>query len=281
MQPFCGMRTRIDRATRLALVLFTALSACHRQAAVAPPPEPPAPRVSITAPTYATGRDVLAAMRARYDGKWYSTITFTQATSRLGAGDKWNVQTWYEAGHFPGRLRIDFDPISDGNGVLYAHDSVFTVQKGKTLPGAPGINDLLVLGFDVYFDTPAHSAALLAKEGFRLDRVHTDEFEGRKMIVVGARAGDTHSKQFWIDAERLYFVRILQPTPRDSTKVQDVRFVNYRAEGNAWVSPRVEIHADGKLIFHEDYTNIHTNVALDEALFDATRWRTARHWLTP
>ena len=101
------------------------------------------------------------------------------------------------------------------------------------------------------------------------------------MIVVGARAGDTHRKQFWIDAEHLYFVRTLEPAPRDSTKVQDVRFVNYRREGSAWVSPRVEIHTDGKLVFFEDYSDIRTDVALDDDLFEPSRWKTARHWITP
>jgi hypothetical protein len=269
------MRTRI--LLRCALAGAAAIAGCSRSATVETAPAP-APTPTVTRPTYSTGRDVIAAMRARYDGKWYSTIRFTQATSRLGPDDKWKVDTWYEAGHFPGRLRIDFDPLKDGNGVIYAHDSAFTVRNGKPLPGAPGINDLLVLGFDVYFSTPARTEALLAKEGFNLDRVHMSTFEGRPMIVVGARAGDTHSKQFWVDAERLYFVRILQPTVRDSTKVQDIRFVNYRAEGSAWVAPRVEIRTDGKLTFHEDYTDVKVNVPLDEALFDPSKWKTARHW---
>jgi len=220
-------------------------------------------------------------MHARYAGKWYSTLTFTQKTSRLGADGKWNVQTWYEALKVPGELRIDFDPVSAGNGVVYVRDSAFTVTGGRALKGQPQINPLLLLGFDVYGNPPARTEALLRKEGYDLSRVHADTFNGRAMIVVGAHKGDLRRKQFWVDTEHLVFVRSLEPAPRDTTKIQDIRFANYERHGDAWVAPRVEIHTDGKLVFHEDYTNIRTNVPLDAALFDPTKWKTAKHWLTP
>jgi hypothetical protein len=257
-----------------------ALAACHRStpAVIAPA------AVRVAAPprtSYASGEDVIAAMHARYAGKWYGTMTFTQATSRLQPDGKWNVQTWYEAMRLPGQLRIDFDPLSAGNGVLYVRDSAFAVQNGRSLRGQPSINPLLLLGFDVYGNAPARTATLLRKEGYDLTHVHADTFQQRPMIVVGARHGDVHHRQFWIDAERLYFVRILEPTQKDSTKTQDIRFLNYEPRGTAWVSPRVEIHTDGKLVFHEDYTDMRTDVPLDDALFDPTKWKTAKHWMTP
>ncbi|MEP6731371.1 MAG: hypothetical protein ABJE10_12065 [bacterium] len=271
------MRQFTLRAPLTALVL-AAVSACHRSPSAAPSPSVTPP---VTRATYASGEDVLAAMHARYSGKWYSTLTFTQKTSRLMPDGKWNVQTWYEAMKVPGHLRIDFDPITAGNGVIYARDSAFTVTNGRPLKGQASINPLLLLGFDVYGNTPAHTAAILRKEGFDLARVHADTFQGRPMIVVGARKGDALHKQFWIDAEHLYFVRTLEHAPRDSTKVQDVRFVNYRREGDAWVAPRVEIHTDGKLVFFEDYTGIKTNVAIDDDLFEPSKWKSARHWFAP
>ena len=255
------------------------LAACRTSS---PPPAPaPTPTPIVITPSYKTGDDVIAAMHARYAGKWYSTLTFTQKTSRLQPDGKWNVQTWYEAMHLPGRLRIDFDPISAGNGVLYVRDSAFAVQNGRALRGQRSINPLLLLGFDVYGNPPARTVELLRKEGYNLSLVHADTFQSRSMIVVGASQGDLHRKQFWIDAEHLYFVRQLEPAPRDSTKVQDIRFTNYERRGDAWISPRVEIYADGKLVFHEDYTDMRTGVPLDEALFDPTKWKTAKHWMLP
>lgn len=271
------MREHSIRAVAASALLLTALSACKSSSAV--PAAAPAPAAVRTG--YATGDDVIAAMRARYDGKWYTTLTFTQKTSRLLPDGKWSAQTWYEAMKVPGRLRIDFEPISAGNGVIYARDSAFAVQKGRLLPPQASINPLLLLGFDVYANAPARTTALLRKEGYNLTLVHTDTFQGRPMIVVGALPGDRHTKQFWIDAERLYFVRTLEPAPRDSTKVQDVRFVNYQPEGDAWIAPRVEIHSDGKLVFFEDYSGIRINVALDDDLFEPSKWKTAKHWVVP
>lgn len=269
------------RAAAPALLLTVAafaFGACQR-AALPPAPSAPTPGAARAAGSYATGQEVVAAMRARYEGKWYNTLTFKQQTSRLLASGKWDVQTWYEAMRLPGRLRIDFEPVSAGNGVLYARDSQYVASNGRVIRSGPGINDLLLLGFDVYASPVSRTTELLTRQGFDLSRVHEDAFDGRAMIVVGARRGEEHRKQFWIDAERLYFVRLIEPNPRDSTKMQDIRFLNYEPRGDAWVSPRVEIHADGKLVFHEDYSDMKTDVLLDESIFDPTPWKNPKNWI--
>lgn len=265
------------RFAPIAILSLSLLGAC-RGSTVATVPAAAVPAVRLD---YASGEDVLAAMRARYEGKWYQTLTFKQKTSRLLANGSWNVQTWYEASRLPGRLRIDFDPISAGNGVLYARDSQYVVRGGRVLQRTGDLNPLLLLGFDVYAAAPSRVATLLRRQGYDLTRVHADSFAGRPMIVVGALRGDLKRKQFWIDAERLYFVRQLEPNPRDASKTQDVRFLNYERRGEAWIAPRVELYADGKLVFSEDYSDIRTDVPLDDALFDPAKWKTAKHWLKP
>ncbi|MEO6525132.1 MAG: hypothetical protein ABIP93_00765 [Gemmatimonadaceae bacterium] len=273
------MRLHLSHSVLLATLSLVALGACHRRSAPDSAPEVREPVTSSPrAPAYRTGEEVLGAMRERYAGKWFTTMTFVQKTSRLLPSGKWNVQTWYEAMRLPGKLRIDFDPVSAGNGVLYARDSQFVVQNGRPLRGDPGVNELMLLGFDVYASSVAHMSTRLRREGFELARVHQTTFQGRPVIVVGARKGDFNRKQFWVDAERLVFVRLLEPAPRDSTKMQDIRFVNYERRGTAWVAPRVEIWTEGKLVFYEDYEDVKINVTLDDALFDPSRWKTARHW---
>jgi len=272
------MRIHQSRAALVAALPMLLLVACHRGRAPAAPPPPeqaPAARES----EFLTGQGVVEAMHARYLGKWYTTMTFKQKTSRLiEKTGKWNVQTWYEAMKLPGRLRIDFEPVSAGNGVLYARDSQFVVQNGRLLSSGPGINPLLLLGFDVYTATVAHTTTRLRREGFDMEKVHETTFQGKPMIVVGAEKGDYNRKQFWIDKERLLFVRMLEPTPRDTSKMQDIRFVNYEPRGAAWVAPRVEIWSEGKLVFYEDYDDIKVNVELDDALFQPKQWKAARHW---
>src|ERR1700712_4261850 len=130
----------------------------------------------------AAGGDVIEAMRARYAGKWYRTLTFRQKTSRLRPNGTWKVETWYEALRLPGRLRIDFDPVSAGNGVLYARDSQFVASNGKLIQSSTGINDLLLLGFDVYANNPTRTQTLLRRQGIDLNRVHEATFDGRPMV---------------------------------------------------------------------------------------------------
>ena len=263
---------RAARAAAIALIVFAA-GACARAPIATPVPARP------SAATFATGEDVVAAMRDRYAGRWYRTLTFRQKTSRLLPTGKWDEQTWYEALALPGRLRIDFEPVSAGNGVLYARDSQFVAANGRVVRAEPGINDLLLLGFDVYANPVARTDSLLRRQGFDLTRFHRDSLDGRAMLVVGAHAGEMRRKQFWVDAERLVFVRLLEPNPRDSTRVQDIRFVNYQPRGDAWLSPRVEIYDGGKLVFSEDYFDVRTDVPLDESIFVPTPWRNPKNWV--
>ena len=263
---------RAARAAASVFVLFAA-GACARAPIATSSPAP------TRAAAWTNGETVVAAMHDRYAGRWYRTLTFRQKTSRLLPNGTWDTQTWYEALALPGRLRIDFDPVSGGNGVLYARDSQFVAANGRVVRAEPGINDLLLLGFDVYANPVARTDSLLRRQGFDLSRVHEDTLEGRRMIVVGATAGETRRKQFWVDAERLIFRRLLEPNPRDSMRVQDIRFTNYQPRGDAWVSPRVEIYDGGKLVFSEDYFDIRTDVPLDESIFDPTPWRNPKNWV--
>jgi hypothetical protein len=263
---------RAARTAASALALL-AIGACTRTPIATPAPAP-ARQVG-----FATGEAVVAAMHDRYAGRWYRSVTFQQKTSRLRPDGTWDIQTWYEALAIPGRLRIDFDPVSGGNGVLYARDSQFVASNGRLVRAEPGINDLLLLGFDVYANPVARTDSLLRRQGFDLALAHEDTLDGRRVLVVGARAGETRRKQFWVDAERLLFVRLMEADPRDSTRVQDIRFVNYQPRGEAWISARVEIHSGGKLVFSEDYSDIRTDVPLDESIFDPTPWRNPKNWV--
>ncbi|HKH93534.1 MAG TPA: hypothetical protein VKA54_17145, partial [Gemmatimonadaceae bacterium] len=65
---------------------------------------------------------------------------------------------------------------------------------------------------------------------------------------------------------------------RDTTKMQDIRFMNYEQRGGGWIAPRVEIWTEQKLVFYEEYEDISVNVDLDDALFVPSRWKTAKHW---
>ncbi|PYO97865.1 MAG: hypothetical protein DMD61_11495 [Gemmatimonadetes bacterium] len=113
---------------------------------------------------------------------------------------------------------------------------------------------------------------LFVRDSQDLATVHEDTWEGRSVYIVGAASGDRHRRQFWVDKERLVFVRLLEPAQRDTTRTSDIRFNDYRPAGDAWLSAEVAFLVDGKQRWLEQYTEIQTGTALPDSLFDPRRW---------
>jgi hypothetical protein len=212
-------------------------------------------------------------MHDRYIDKWYRTLTFVQTTTLTRGGGP-IVQTWYEAADLPGRLRIDTN-IGTKSGVMYARDSVYSFADGKLVRADTGFNELLILGFDVYAQSPARTEAMLQRLGVDLTKIYEKSWQGQPVYVVGALRGDTLSKQFWVDRDRLLFVRLLERTPRGYT---DFRFNKYERAGGGWIATEVEQVVNGSRVLLEEYRDVKTGVALPIAFFDPKLWGTTAHW---
>lgn len=219
-------------------------------------------------------RSLVREMHARYDGRWYRTLAFTQQTTFSAPGQPVRVESWDEYGAMPGRLRIEFP---GGRGVIFSGDSTYSFAGDSLVRRERRRNELLILGFDVYAQPPETTLRILAEEGFDLSRFRTDHWQGRPVYVVGAAAADSSGKQFWVDAERLVFVRMLSAPPRTPDRVQDLRFNGYVPAGGGWIAPEVEIVVDGQRVFHEVYSNVRVDLPLDASLWEPERWRTAVH----
>jgi hypothetical protein len=237
----------------------------------APPPPPPAPVI-------ASAEQLVRAMHARYSGTWYRTLTFVQRNTRHLPNGGTESSTWLEAVALPGRLRIDIEPRSAGSGTLFVNDTQYVIRNGTVAHSAAGVHPLLLLGWDVYFIPPERTLAGLRSLGFDLTRMHEGEWQGRPVYVVGAAAGDGKARQFWIDRERLVFVRMLQPAPQDTSKLSDIRFEGYRPLAGGWIAPEVIFLLGDQPTFVERYEDVRADVPLDLTLFDPKRWTTARHW---
>lgn len=226
------------------------------------------------------GEALLKAMHDRYAASWYSTVTFTQKSTTYNADGTTKVETWYEAAQLPGKLRIDIGSPSEGNGYLWADGNLSVFKQGEVKAARKQPNMLLVLGFDVYMQSPEATLAITNEQGFDASKFHEDTWEGKPVYVFGAAQGDLKSKQFWVEKDRLLFVRLLEPNSKDATKTQDIRFADYRPLGKAWIAALVEVYDDGKKVFSEEYSEIHNDVKLDPAVFDAKQYTTA-HWEKP
>jgi hypothetical protein len=224
-----------------------------------------------------TGDDLLRAMHDRYQASWYQTVTFTQKSTTYKPDGTSSAETWYEALSVPGKLRIDIGPASDGNGYIFDNGNITIVKENKVAGTRHSVNILLVLGFDVNGQDPATTAKVVKDEGYDLSKLHEDTWDGKPAYVVGADKGDLKSKQFWVAKDTLLFVRVIEPTRQDPSKLNDIRFVNYRPLAGAWIAAGVEVYSEGKKVFTEDYTDIQANVKLAPGVFDPQQFSTT-HW---
>lgn len=213
-------------------------------------------------------------MRERYAGKWYRTLTFVQKTT-LPDG---KIETWYEALELPGKLRIDVAPLDSGKTLLFRNDSLYVFDQKRLKTSRPLVHPLMVLGFDVYQAPVAETVGKLRGLDFDLSKLHQASWRGRPTYVVGAEAGDTTSPQFWIDAERLYFVRSLEPSKQDPTVINETIFDKYMPLEGGWLEMEVLFLANGKQQVKEEYSQPRANVQLDPAIFDPSVWK-APGWI--
>jgi outer membrane lipoprotein-sorting protein len=212
--------------------------------------------------------ELIAAMQKKYGKSWYKTAAFVQETTNIQPDGTSKVETWYEAMSVPGSLRIDFTPTSEGNGILFTDGKIFVFKNGKVDTTRPFEHPLLILGFDIYRSPASEVTAKLQALKFDLSQFRKDTWQGRPAYVVGAKAGDLHSPQFWIDQKNLYFVRMLRPAGKDGTQTQETQFNKYQKLGGGWIAPEVIFTLDGKVVTTEKYTEIRADVKLDPKLFD-------------
>ena len=230
---------------------------------------PVAASVSTISPPPKTGEELVALMRERYVGKWYKTLTFVQKTTFPDG----RIETWYEALELPGKLRIDIAPLDSGKTLLFRNDSLYVFEQKKLKASQPLVHPLMVLGFDVYQAPVAETVRKLQGLKFDLSKLHQTTWRGRPTYVVGAAPGDSTSPQFWIDAERLYFVRSLEPSKKDSTVTNETIFDKYVPLAGGWLEMEVLFLANGKQQVKEEYSEPKANVKLDPGIFEPSSWR--------
>ncbi|MFN6962639.1 MAG: hypothetical protein ACK4S4_02615 [Pyrinomonadaceae bacterium] len=235
--------------------------------------------IALATPAFAAaiknGEDLLAAMHARYAGKWYKTLTFIQKTTNYKPDGTSTVETWYEAMSLPGKLRIDIDPSEKGNGILFANGKIYTFRDGKLAAERPLVHPLMVLGFDVYGQPVETTIGQVKGLGIDLSTIYEEKWQGRDVYVIGAKQGDLTRPQVWVDKKNLYFVRLIQLVGKDKKNVQEIQFNKYFKIKGGWVAPEVIFIVDGKTTTLEEYSDVQANVDLNADLWDPAKWMTA------
>ncbi len=208
-----------------------------------------------------TVAEVVEAMIERYVGMWYRDFTFVQTTSFYDAEENVSrTETWYESIRLPGKLRIDVDPVDQGRIIMFNDNTIYQFQGGELQGSQATVHPLLLMGFDVYFMPVYEVLEKLEGLGVDLDKMHESTWQDRPVYVLGADEGDETSHQFWIDQERLVFVREING---DS----ETQFNKYERLGRAWVAPEVVFMNAGKVTLLEEYYDMSVERELDDSAF--------------
>jgi len=262
---------------RFRALIFVTLAAACTPAVQEPPAPTPEPVVIEKATAVTSSRKLVREMHDRYAGKWYKTLTFQQTNTFYTSAGKEQKSEWMQRLKVPGRLRIDFLPLSSKSGLLIQNNRVITFDNGRRVDSRRSIQPVLTMTGDVYAIPASITLRRLDSLGVDLDKFHEEKWERRRVYVMGAENGDLASNQVWIDADRLLLVRLIQRDKRgDRFVVTDTHVSDYREVDGFPIAFEFTSYRDGKIFFRERYENVKVNQPIAPELFDATRWAIAQ-----
>ncbi|UCC72233.1 MAG: hypothetical protein JSV86_17990 [Gemmatimonadota bacterium] len=210
-----------------------------------------------------TGEDVIRAMHDRYAGRWYTKLALVQTVNyydvQSGAYD--SARVWYESIQLPGVVRSDIAPLDAGNCIMYKEETWTFFEADTVVRTQPGPHPILLLGFDVYVQPAEETIRTLQEIGWDLSQVREDEFQRRESYVVGDA-----SRQFWIDKEELYLVRILLKNPTSGAE-RDIVLKAYEPLGGGWIATEIAFMRDGRVDMFEHYDYWTIDVEFEPSLF--------------
>ena len=217
----------------------------------------------------------LKKMHARGYLQWYKTMTFTQATEFYRNDSLIRKATWYEAFKMPYDLRIDLEDPGKGIFVLYKKDSLYRFQGNVFKNATPGGNPLSFFLGAMYLVNFDSVRAEFSRKKFDINKGYKTKWNGRKAYVIGRNKDTDTGNAIWIDLENLWIVRIIQ---KDKDHLIDAHLKDHTRFSKGWSETAIDIYVDGKLFQKERYSNLKTDVPLDDKLFDTFNFVSAKHW---
>lgn len=260
---------------RLALTMIVSVAACAKPPA---PATAPAPVEEAPSSKIASAMDLLTQMHDRYAGNWYRTLKFSQSNTFYTTSGGEQKSRWVENLSVPGRLRIDFEPLSAKSGLLILNNRVTTFDGGKRIDTRRSIQGILTLTADVYAIPAAVTARRLDSLAINLDKFREDKLDKKRVYVIGADdKDDLESSQVWVDADKLVLARLIQREKRgDRSIVTDTHVGRYKEIDGFPVAHEFVSLREGKPYFREEYENVRVNETLPAGIFDPTKWVSAQ-----
>lgn len=203
---------------------------------------------------YKNGSELLRAMHQRYYQAPCKIYAFSQRNTHYKADTISGHSEWHEVIEFPDKFRIDFGDPSEGNHVIFRNDSVFNYKAGKQVKLRADSNTLLLLLGGMFYRSIDDVTARLRAQGYRLENLSEQMWNGEVVFVIGAGENDLTKNQFWISKKTLRVLRVLES--RNEKDQMDMRFEAHQDWCKGYVETKVSFRRNGKLEQIEEYYNI-------------------------
>lgn len=239
----------------------------------APANKPSTTRRAASTARVTSGSGLIKAMHDRYDGKYLRTLSFLQNNTSYTPTGQERKSQWYEHIEVPGKLRIAFLPATQKSGLVLVDNRIATFDNGIRVDFRPNINPLLLLTTDVYVAPIATITRDLDSLHVDTEIIRSDDWQGQPVYVVGAKAGDTTSNQFWVDKDNLRLVRFIQSSKAgDRTIISDTRVQNYKEIEGFDIPTEFLVIRNGRPVWREQYADVRINEEFPAGTFDQARW---------
>lgn len=211
-----------------------------------------------------TGKKVIRQMHRKYKNNWCKIMAFEQYTAFYKNDSLIKKEIWSECISAPGKIIIKYGGKQSNSGMLFANDTMYTFDNGKMIEKRRQIHDLMVLGFDVYFQSPRKTFTQLKELGYDINIVHLDTLDNKPVYVIGAPKNNDTLAQFYIDKENLYFLKLKK---KKGEHIKEIQFQNYKKIEGYWVATQIVFLTNGKVNIIEDYFDIKIYNSIDENIF--------------
>lgn len=200
-----------------------------------------------------TGETFLKEIHQRFFRGPCPCYTFSQKNTHYRNDSIIGNSVWHEAVQFPDKFRINFGGKTDSNFVVFKNDSVFRYRKGRFVKSRRDSNTLLLLLGGMFYREWNDVKKRVNDAGYNLSVSSEQTWQGKEVFVIGAKAGDETSNQFWIDKKTGRGLRIIEKNGPD---IMDMRFEEHRDWCKGYVETRVSFRRNGKLEQVEQYYDI-------------------------
>ena len=240
----------------------------------AAPVTPAKSAAKVAAGRLASGSAVVKAMHDLYGGKYLKTMSFLQNNTAYTSSGQEQKSQWYEHIEVPGKLRIAFLPATQRSGLVQVDDKVASFDNGIRVDFRPSVSPVLLLTADVYAAPVATIMRGLDSLSVDTEVIRSDEWEGRPVYVVGAKAGDSTSNQMWVDAENLLLLRFIQRGKSgDRPMISDIHVGSYKDIQGYQIPTEFLVIRNGRPVFREQLSNIRINEEFPVGTFDQATWK--------